>query len=65
MAGGARHRVIRRLGAILLAKELAAFPDLVGKIPRVIAYQGPSKLSTPLIDRSAKKGYAIGGWSAS
>jgi predicted HTH transcriptional regulator len=51
---------IRRIGAILLAVDLADFPGLAFKAPRVIAYTGKSKLTTPIIDRSGVKGYGVG-----
>jgi predicted HTH transcriptional regulator len=51
---------IRRLGAILLAKRMAAFPDVARKAARVIAYQGSSNLTTTIIDRVAEPGYAVG-----
>jgi len=50
---------IRRLGAVLLAKRLADFPDLVRKVPRVIVYTGTSKLETRL-DQTGTRGYAVG-----
>ena len=50
---------IRRLGALLLAKRLADFPDLSRKAPRVVVYTGSSKLETKL-DRVEIKGYAVG-----
>ena len=50
---------IRRLGAVLLAKRLADFPDLVRKVPRVIVYTGTSKLETRL-DQTGARGYAVG-----
>ena len=50
---------IRRLGALLLAKQLRDFPDLERKGARVIVYPSISKLETKL-DRSATKGYAVG-----
>ena len=50
---------IRRLGALLLAKRLENFPDLVRKAPRVVVYSGASKLETKL-DRSGGMGYAVG-----
>jgi ATP-dependent DNA helicase RecG len=58
VGGGAYS--IRRIGAILLANNLADFPELAFKAARVIAYKGQSKLSTPLIDRAGVKGYAVG-----
>jgi ATP-dependent DNA helicase RecG len=50
---------IRRLGAILLAKRLADFPDLSRKAPRVVVYTGTAKLETKL-DRVGTMGYAVG-----
>ncbi len=50
---------IRRLGAVLLAKRLDDFPDLVHKAPRVVVYSGTSKLETRL-DQVGNKGYAAG-----
>lgn len=50
---------IRRLGALLLAKRLADFPDLERKAPRVVVYSGTSKLQTKL-DQFGVKGYAVG-----
>ncbi len=50
---------IRRLGALLLAKQLNDFPELSRKAPRVVAYSGTSKLETNL-DRIGTKGYAVG-----
>lgn len=50
---------IRRIGAVLLAKELEAFPDLMRKAPRVIVYAGEDKLGTR-IDQVETKGYAVG-----
>ncbi len=50
---------IRRLGALLLAKRLENFPDLVRKAPRVVVYPGISKMETRL-DQVGTKGYAVG-----
>lgn len=50
---------IRRLGALLLAKHLEAFPDISRKAPRVVVYSGNSKLKTKL-DQLGGKGYAVG-----
>lgn len=50
---------IRRLGAVLLAKRLGDFPDLVRKVPRVVVYTGTSKLETRL-DQTGSRGYAVG-----
>ncbi|MEQ8768629.1 MAG: ATP-binding protein [Planctomycetota bacterium] len=50
---------IRRLGALLLARRLAEFPDVCRKAPRVVVYSGTSKLETRL-DQTGGKGYAVG-----
>jgi len=50
---------IRRLGALLLAKKLEDFSDLVRKAPRVVVYSDISKLETKL-DQIGGKGYAVG-----
>ena len=50
---------IRRLGALLLAKKLNAFPDVARKAPRVVVYKGESKLETRL-DHVDLRGYAVG-----
>lgn len=50
---------IRRLGALLLAKELDDFPDLARKAPRIVVYSGTSKLETRL-DQTWDAGYAVG-----
>jgi predicted HTH transcriptional regulator len=50
---------IRRLGALLIAKRLADFPDLARKAARVVVYSGTSKLETRL-DQVGGKGYAAG-----
>jgi ATP-dependent DNA helicase RecG len=50
---------VRRLGAILLAKRLERFPHLGRKAPRVIVYNGTSKLQTR-IDQTGNRGYAVG-----
>lgn len=50
---------IRRLGALLLAKQLQDFPDISRKAPRVVVYTGTSKLETKL-DQLGTKGYAVG-----
>ena len=51
--------VIRRIGALLLAKHLDDFPDLARKAPRVVVYSGASKLETKL-DQVGARGYAVG-----
>lgn len=51
---------IRRLGALLLARQLAEFPvEVSRKAPRVVVYNGVSKLETKL-DQIGVKGYAVG-----
>ncbi len=50
---------IRRLGALLLARDLENFPDMSRKMPRVIVYAGSSKLETRL-DWTGTRGYAVG-----
>lgn len=50
---------IRRIGALLLARQLTDFEDLARKAPRVVVYNGNSKLDTKL-DQTGKKGYAVG-----
>jgi predicted HTH transcriptional regulator len=50
---------IRRIGALLLAKKLGDFDDLARKAPRVVVYNGTSKLDTKL-DQTGTKGYAVG-----
>ncbi len=50
---------IRRIGALLLAKKLGDFDDLARKAPRVVVYNGNSKLDTKL-DQTGTKGYAVG-----
>lgn len=50
---------IRRMGALLLAKNLEDFPDLSRKAPRVVVYSGGSKLQTRL-DQRGRRGYAVG-----
>lgn len=51
--------VIRRLGALLLAKRLSSFPDVRRKAMRVVVYNGSSKLDTKL-DEAANRGIAVG-----
>lgn len=51
---------ISRLGALLLAKKLEAFPiEVARKAPRVVIYEGTNKLLTR-VDMTGKKGYAVG-----
>jgi ATP-dependent DNA helicase RecG len=50
---------VRRIGALLLAKKMDDFPDLARKAPRVVVYDGISKLEARL-DQTGAKGYAVG-----
>jgi len=50
---------IRRIGGLLLAKNLDDFPDLARKAPRVVVYTSNSKLVTRL-DQTIRRGYAVG-----
>lgn len=50
---------IRRLGALLLAKDLSAFEDVARKRIRLVVYDGSSKLLTKL-DETFYQGYAVG-----
>lgn len=50
---------IRRMGAVLLARDLASFSDVERKAPRVVVYDGISKLKTKM-DQVGSKGYAVG-----
>lgn len=50
---------ILNLGAILFAKDVRNFVGLARKAPRVIVYDGTSKLKTKL-DVTGAKGYAVG-----
>lgn len=49
---------VRRLGAITIARRLTDFPDVTRKAPRVVVYDGPSKLKTKL-DQTGTGGYAV------
>ncbi len=51
--------IITNLGAILFAKKIEDFDVLSRKAPRVIVYEGTSKLKTRL-DKPGAKGYAVG-----
>lgn len=50
---------IRRMGALLLARRLATFPEVSRKAVRVVVYAGNSKLKTKL-DQTWEGGYAVG-----
>jgi predicted HTH transcriptional regulator len=50
---------VRRVGALLLARRLADFPDVSRKAVRVVVYSGTSKVKTKL-DQSWESGYAVG-----
>jgi ATP-dependent DNA helicase RecG len=54
-----RGYTIKRLAALVLAKKLTDFPDVVRKAPRVVVYSGTSKLETKQ-DAPGTKGYAVG-----
>jgi len=56
---GVNGWTISNLGAILFAKRLDAFQPLARKAPRVIVYDGKSKLRTKQ-DFQGKMGYAVG-----
>ncbi|MBU1147021.1 MAG: putative DNA binding domain-containing protein [Candidatus Omnitrophica bacterium] len=51
--------IITNLGAILFAKKIDDFDSLSRKTPRVIVYEGTSKLKTRL-DKFGARGYAVG-----
>ncbi len=51
---------ITNLGAILFASDLAGFPTLERKAIRVVVYRGRDRVSTPLRERTVRKGYAVG-----
>jgi ATP-dependent DNA helicase RecG len=51
--------IIRRIGAVLLARRLADFPDVSRKAVRVVVYTGNSKVKTKL-DQTWESGYAVG-----
>lgn len=50
---------VRRIGAILLARRLADFPDIARKAVRVVVYTDSSKVTTKL-DQTWESGYAVG-----
>ena len=50
---------IRRIGALLLAKDLQGFEDVKHKAPRVIVYSGEAKTATKL-SHIGERGYAVG-----
>lgn len=50
---------VRRLGGLLLAKDLTRFTDLDRKAPRVVVYEGTSKIGVRA-DRIGQRGYAAG-----
>lgn len=55
----ANEYAITNLGAVLFAKRLDDFSGVARKAPRVIVYEGNSKLKTKL-DRNGTMGYAVG-----
>lgn len=56
---GNGHYAIRRIAALLLANRLTDFGDLARGAPRVIVYDGTSKLKTRL-EHAGVKGLAVG-----
>jgi ATP-dependent DNA helicase RecG len=50
---------IRRIAALLLAKDLNDFPDISRKAARLVVYSGVSKVETRL-DEVFSRGYAVG-----
>jgi predicted HTH transcriptional regulator len=57
---GGNSFTIRRIGALLLAKDIVKFQDVSRKAPRLVVYQGTSKTSTTIVDHTAVYGYAVG-----
>lgn len=51
--------IITNLGALLFAKDIQEFDTVKRKAPRVIQYEGKSKVKT-LKDQEGKYGYAVG-----
>lgn len=51
---------ITNLGALLLSRDMKAFPLLQHKTPRVITYDGDNKLATVIKDHEGIRGYASG-----
>jgi len=51
---------ITNLGAILFAKQLDGFSGLFRKAPRIVVYEGTSKLAKSRLIGPGTKGYAIG-----
>ena len=49
---------VRRLGAVTVSRRLGDFPDVARKAPRVVVYDGSSKLKTKL-DQTGAGGYAV------
>lgn len=50
---------IRRMGALLLAKDLKQFPEIYRKAPRVSVYRGANKLTDPIDYKVGELGYAV------
>jgi len=50
---------VRRITALLLTKDFQHFPDVARKAPRVVVYEGTTKLKTRL-DLTMSRGYAVG-----
>lgn len=50
---------ITNLGAVLFAKDLNSFETVKGKVPRVVVFEGKSKIKTRT-DIFGRKGYVVG-----
>lgn len=50
---------ITNLGAILLARDVTAFPSIAGKAVRIVKYTGKDKARSDF-EQEGKKGYAVG-----
>jgi predicted HTH transcriptional regulator len=50
---------VRRMGAVLLARRVADFPEVSRKAVRIVVYSGNSKAKTKL-DQTWESGYAVG-----
>jgi predicted HTH transcriptional regulator len=50
---------ITNLGAILLARDVTAFPSISGKATRIIKYAGRDK-SRSEFEQEGRRGYAVG-----
>ncbi len=55
----AGHWDVTNLGAILIARDLTAFPSVARKAVRLIVYKGKSRIKTER-EMDGRKGYAVG-----